>query len=64
MSASNRMKRVAFARRITNNYPPNVWTYKIAFYLDGIAFVYKSNPMDQARAPHSRIWCKACAGLK
>ena len=51
MSASDRMKRVAFARRIINNYPPDVWTNKIAFYLDGVSFVYKSNPMDQARAP-------------
>ena len=33
MSASDRMKRVAFARRIINNYPPDVWTNKIAFYL-------------------------------
>ena len=64
MSASDRMKRVAFARRIINNYPPDVWTNKIAFYLDGVSFVYKSNPMDQARAPRGRIWRKACKGLK
>ena len=63
-SASDRMKRVAFARRIINNYPPDVWTNKIAFYLDGVSFVYKSNPMDQARAPRGRIWRKACEGLK
>ena len=55
MSASDRMKRVAFARRIINNYPPDVWTNKIAFYLDGVSSVYKSNPMDQACAPHGRI---------
>ena len=33
MSASDRMKRVAFARRIINNYPPDVWTNKIAYLL-------------------------------
>ena len=26
--------------------------------------MYKSNPLDQARAPHSRIWHKASEGLK
>ena len=64
MSAGDRMKRVAFERRIMNNYPLDVWTNKIAFYLDGVSFVYKSNPMDQARAPHSRIWRKTSKGLK
>ena len=48
------MKRVAFARHILNDYLHDVWTNKIVFYLDGISFVYKSNPMDQARAPHGR----------
>ena len=64
MSASDRMKQVAFARCIINNYPPYVRTNKIASYLDGVPFVYKSNPMDQARAPHSRIWRKTSKGLK
>jgi len=31
VSASDRMKRVAFARRIINNCPPDVWTNKIAY---------------------------------
>ena len=25
------------------NYPPNVWTHSIAFYLDGVSFVCKAN---------------------
>ena len=64
MSASDRMKWVAFVRRIINNYLPDVRTNKIAFYLDGVSFICKSNPMDQARAPHGKIWHKACEGLE
>ena len=38
MSASDN-ETVAFARRIINNYPPDVWTNKIAFYFDSVSFV-------------------------
>ena len=60
----DRMKRVTFARNIVENYPSDIWTSKIAFYLDGVSFVYKSNLLDQARALRSRIWRKASEGLK
>ena len=33
------------------DYVLNVWKDSVAFYLDGVSFVYKTNPMDQARAP-------------
>lgn len=62
MSRRDRIKRVAFARNVQKNYPPDIWTNKIAFYLDAVSFVYKSNPMDQARAPQGRIWRKASEG--
>ena len=45
------------------NYPPNVWTDSIAFYPDGVSFVHKTNPMDQARAPNGRVWRKKSEGL-
>ena len=64
MSRSDRKSRVAFARNILKNYPRDVWTNEIAFYLDAVSFVYKSNPMDQARAPYGRVWRKASEGLK
>lgn len=64
MSRSDRTKRVAFARNVLNNYPADIWTSKIAFYLDGVSFVHKTNPMDQARAPRGRVWRKASEGLK
>ena len=63
MSEEDKEKRVAFAQTMQENYPPNVWTHSIAFYLDGVSFVYKTNPMDQARAPKGRVWRKKSEGL-
>ena len=48
MSQSDKERRVEFARQIESNYPQSVWTDTIAFYLDGVSFIYKTNPMDQA----------------
>lgn len=64
MSWTDRRKRVAFARYVQRLYPDDLWTNVIAFYLDGTGFVYKRNPLDQARAPKGRIWRKKCEGLE
>lgn len=64
LSEADKRKRVEFANMIQTNYPPSLWTDKIAFYLDGVSFVYKSNPLDQARAPKGRVWRKKSEGLK
>ena len=47
------------------NYSPEVWTDSVAFNLDGVhvSFYYKTNPADQAKAPHSGIWRKKSEGL-
>ena len=63
MSQSDKDMRVTFARRMQADYPMNVWTDSIAFYLDGISFVYKTNPMDQACVPKGRVWRKKSEGL-
>ena len=63
MSQSDNDTRVTFARRMQADYPLNVWKDSIAFYLDGVLFVYKTNPMDQARAPKGRVWRKKFEGL-
>ena len=55
MSETDKAKRVEFARKMQANYPPTVWTDNLAFYLDGVSFVYKTNPMDQARAPKGSV---------
>lgn len=57
-------KRVAYARRVHREHLPTLWTEKIGFYLDGVSFVFKTKPTDQARAPKKRVWRKKCEGLK
>ena len=44
-------------------FSSDVWTKKIAFYLDGVSFTHKTNPADEAKAPKGRIWRKANEGL-
>lgn len=55
--------RLQFARKMQREFTENVWTGKIAFYLDGVRFLHKYNPADQAHAPTGRIWRKLCEGL-
>ena len=64
ISEVDKVKRVELARKMQANYPPPVWTETVTFYLDGVSFVYKTNPMDQARAPKGRVWRKKSEGLK
>ena len=56
-------RRVQFAKAMRKDYNENVWTEKIAFYLDGVSFIHKYNPCDQARAPKGKIWRKPHEGL-
>lgn len=51
-------RRVKFAKVMRKDYNRNVWTEKIAFYLDEVSFIHKHNPYDQARAPKGKIRCK------
>ena len=55
--------RIAFAKKVREEYNKELWTQKIAFYLDGVAFAHKINPLDQARAPTGRIYRKKSEGL-
>ena len=50
--------RLAFAKKVREEYNKELWTQKIPFYLDGVAFAHKTNPLDQARAPTGRIYQK------
>ena len=51
MTQKDKDQRVEFARKMQAEYSPSVWTDSVAFYLDGVSFVYKTNPLDQACAP-------------
>lgn len=63
ISQTDKDQRVAFARKMQAEYSPSVWTDSVAFYLDGVSFVHKTNPLDQARAPKGRVWRKRSEGL-
>ena len=48
--------RVAFSKKVREEYNKELWTQKTAFYLEGAAFAHKTNPLDRARAPTGRIY--------
>lgn len=64
LSESDCQKRLKFAKKMKKEYPANVWTHEMAFYLDGVSFTYKRRPKDQALAPRGRVWRKKSEGLK
>ena len=63
---SDRIKRLVFARECKKilQDEPEFFHKVIAFYLDGVSFVYKSRPMGQAFAPRGKVWRKRAEGLK
>ena len=63
LTEADQLRRLQFARKIKKDYDNSLWTEKISFYLDGVSFVHKYNPADQARAPKGRIWRKPREGL-
>ena len=64
LSGNDLKRRLRFARGMIKNYPEDVWTKQICFYLDASSFVHKTNPADQARAPATRVWRKRNEVLK
>jgi len=64
LSPKDIKRRLQFCRKQRrDNITQEFWDYGISFYLDGKGFEYKSNPMDQARAPKSREWRRKGEGL-
>lgn len=59
-------KRQQFARKCRKilKSKPNFFHKNIAFYLDGVSFVCKSKPMQDAVAPKGKIWRKRSEGLQ
>ena len=56
LSEKDVKERLAFAKYMKKHYSADVWKDTVAVYLDGVSFCYKTNPADQASAPHGRIW--------
>ena len=46
--------RYRFAKKMHKERLRDVWTSKVNFYLHGVSFYYKRNPVGQAKAP----WAK------
>lgn len=56
-------RRFQFARRMRREYAEDICTDQIAFFLDGVGFIHKTNPADEAKAPRGRIWRRKDEGL-
>ncbi len=63
LSERDKKTRLKFAKQMLREHHFDVWTNKIAFYLDGVGFVYKRNPLDQSLAPRGRVWRTKSEGL-
>jgi hypothetical protein len=56
--------RLKFARTIKRKkLPESFWKEGIAFYLDGVSFVHKTNPCAHAKSVRSRTWRLKSEGL-
>ena len=61
LNSKNHCKRLQYARK-TKRVSDEFWTKEIAFYLDGVSFVY--NPKAKATQPKGRVWRRKNEGLK
>ena len=52
-----------FAKSRLKECPPDYWSKHVAFYLDGVSFIFKGNPMSDAVKPKGRVWRKKGEGL-
>lgn len=63
LTHADRIARVKFARYVKKHHSSELWQRDICFYLDGVSFIHKFNPEDQARAPKGLVWRKKSEGL-
>lgn len=56
--------RTRFAKQYLKTHSADFWTNKVSFYLDAVSFVHKTNPLDQAKAPRTRVYRRRSEGLK
>ena len=63
MTAKDRRGRVKIGKTILKNYSSDVWIKDVAFYFDGVNFVFKRNPKGHALCPRGRVWRRRNEGL-
>ena len=56
-------RRLKFPCGIRREYTSSPWTEQVAFYLDGVSFVHRYKPANQAQSTQGRIWRKPEEGL-
>ena len=66
VSEKDRRIRLQYARKMKRELSrnPDFFKHYIAFYLDGVSFVHKHNPLRAAAGTKSRIWRKKNEGLQ
>ena len=52
-----------FAKSRLKECPSKNWSKHVAFYLDGVSFIFKGNPMSDVVKPKGRVWRKKGKGL-
>lgn len=62
LSSHDLKERLIFAKKMVGR-SVDYWTKDVAFYLDGVSFVFKGNPLSDAVKPKSRVWRKMSEGL-
>ena len=58
LTVADHERRLKFASGIKREYTSSLWTEQVAFYLDGVSFVHKYKPADQAQSTQAHIWRK------
>jgi len=64
LSVKDRKRRVRFARNALKKYDPEFWTNDVLLYLDGVSFVHKHNPYNDALTPRGKIWRRPSESLQ
>ena len=64
LSADDRLKRVKFVREAIKKYDSRFWSDDVLLYLDGVSFIYKSNPYREAVSAQGKVYRQKNEGLK
>ena len=64
LTPQDRRNRTKFARKCVKWLNDQHWTKRISFYLDGVGFVYKKNPYEEARSSGNMTWRTAKEGIQ
>ena len=66
LNEKDRRERFKYAKQMKRQLSSNLnfWKEDITFYLDGVSFVHKRNPLNNSASPKARVWRKQGEGLQ